>query len=173
MYDGGRIKPLEESRFFRDGRSARPLVEGTVPREAPEGSELLLTGRKAGRLSDDFPHEEVPLDSTTLSRGRGRYTVFCTPCHGRLGDGTGMVVQRGFPKPNSFHADTIRSKPAGHYFDVITNGFGRMYSYAPSIPVKDRWAIVAYIRALQLSRNVPARDLDPDGRAALGLEGSH
>jgi len=153
MYDDARIKPLQESTFYADGQSSRPLVEGTVPRGAARSDEHFTTGKVNGRFVDAFP---VEVTAELLDRGEDRFNVFCSPCHGRLGEGTGMIVRRGFPRPNSFHSDSVRSKPAGYYFDVITNGFGRMYSYAPSIPVEDRWAVVAYLRALQLSRRVEA-----------------
>jgi mono/diheme cytochrome c family protein len=107
------------------------------------------------------------VDSALLYRGQDRFNTFCSPCHGRTGEGTGMIVQRGFPKPNSFHMDSVRAKPDGYYFDVITNGFGRMYSYAPSVPTADRWAIVAYVRALQMSRTVDAAALTADERKKL------
>lgn len=156
MYDGARMKPLEHSRFYADGLSARPIPEGTVPRGHQRLDSLLYHGKVNGKLADVFPFVVTGED---LVRGKDRYGVFCSPCHGGLGDGNGMIVQRGFPRPNSFHADSIRVKTAGYYFDVITHGFGRMYSYAPSVPVEDRWKIIAYIRALQLSRMVPVTDL--------------
>lgn len=159
MADRSRVKPLEESRYFADRQSARPLPEGTVARGHLRDDELLHTGKINGQFADRFPFR---VDAGVMNRGENRYTTFCSPCHGRLGDGTGMIVQRGFPKPNSFHADSLRLKPAGYYVDVITNGFGRMYSYAASVPVNDRWAIVAYIRALQMSRRVPLNELSPE-----------
>jgi hypothetical protein len=164
MYDNQKMKPLEESRFFADHLSARPPIEGTVPRGNTILDEHLCTGKVGGKFVDKFP---FPITAEILNRGHGRFDIFCSPCHGRLGDGSGMIVQRGFPKPNSFHADSVAAKPVGHYFDVITNGFGRMYSYAPSIPVEDRWAIVAYIRALQYSRHVPVANLKETDRTAL------
>lgn len=164
MYDGSRIKPLEESRFHADGRSARPLVEGTVPRGMARTDEHFYTGKIGGKPADRFP---MALNDSVLARGRDRFDTFCSPCHSRLGDGNGMIVQRGFPKPNSFHADTVRNKPVGYYFDVITNGFGRMYSYAHSVPAEDRWAIVAYMRALQKSTDVDVRALTPEERSRL------
>ena len=164
MYDGQKIKPLEESSFFDNRLSARPLVEGTVPRGELRLDEHLYKGRVGGVLVETFP---FPISESMMVRGRERYETFCSPCHGRLGDGTGMIVQRGFPKPNSFHADSLRAKSVGHFYDVILNGFGRMYSYAPSIRVEDRWAIVAYIRALQYSRMADVGDLSEAERAGL------
>jgi hypothetical protein len=164
MYNDSRIKPLQASRFYADGRSARPLVEGTVPRGMARLNEEFYTGKTGGKFVGTLP---VELTDSLLDRGEDRFNVFCSPCHGRLGDGTGMIVRRGFPRPNSFHDDSVRAKPVGFYFDVITNGFGRMYSYAPSVPVEDRWAIVAYLRALQLSRRVDVRALGSAERDSL------
>lgn len=152
MYDTGRIKPLESNDFFADGSSARPLPPGTVARGHAVNNDLLNTGMVEGRWADMFP---FAVTERVVARGRDRYTTFCTPCHGRLGDGGGMIVERGFPRPNSFHSDSLRARPVGYYFDVMTNGFGKMYSYAASVPVHDRWAIAAYIRALQLSQRAP------------------
>ncbi len=156
MWDTGRIKPLERNAFFVDGSSVRPIPEGTVARGHAGTNDLLHTGKVGGTFAEAFP---FAVTDSVMRRGRDRYNTFCTPCHGRLGDGGGMIVQRGFPRPNSFHSDSVRARPVGYYFDVITNGFGRMYSYAPSIPVEDRWAIVGYIRALQLSQHVPVAQL--------------
>ena len=165
MYDNQRMKPLEESKFFADGQSARPLVEGTVPRGSVRKGGLLESGKVDGQFADLFP---FPITREVLEGGRQRFNTFCSPCHGRLGNGEGMIVLRGFPKPNSFHSDSLRAKPAGYFFDVITNGFGRMYSYAPSIAVRDRWSIVAYIRTLQLSQNVPLSSLQERDRSRIG-----
>jgi mono/diheme cytochrome c family protein len=143
--------------------SSRPIVEGTVPRGESE-DELLNTGKIDGKTVDLFPF------SVTIDRvryGQDRFNTFCSPCHGRLGNGHGMIVQRGFPQPPSLLADSIAANPAGFYFDVITNGFGRMYSYAPSIPPPDRWSIVAYIRALQLSQKTRIASLPEEERQKL------
>lgn len=156
MWDQAKYKPLQESVFYPDRQSSRPLVEGTVPRGHARTAELLYTGKRDGKLADLFPFE---VTGSVIRRGQDRYNTFCSPCHGRTGDGGGMIVQRGFPRPNSFHSDSLRVRPAGYYFDVITNGFGRMYSYSASVPVHDRWAIIAYIRALQMSRNVAFGEL--------------
>ncbi len=160
MWDQPKYKPMRASKFFADG-SSRPLVEGTVARGYARTDELMYTGKVNGRLADSFPFS---VTQEILQRGQDRFNIFCSPCHGRLGNGDGMIVRRGFPRPNSFHADSVRSLPAGFYFDVITNGFGRMYSYAPSVAPEDRWAIVAYIRALQLSQHASVADLDPAER---------
>ncbi len=163
MYDQPKYRPLRASKMYADG-SSRSLIEGTVARGQARTDELLYTGRIQGVLADVFP---FPATDSVLYRGQNRFNTFCSPCHGGLGDGAGMIVQRGFPKPNSFLADSVRSKPAGYYFDVITNGFGRMYSYAASVPVEDRWAIIAYIRALQLSRHASVSDLTEAERQQL------
>jgi mono/diheme cytochrome c family protein len=152
MYDGHKLKPLEESKFYADHRSARPLPEGTVARGFARTEQLLYIGKLDSSFADMFP---FPVTKQVVQRGQNQFNTFCSPCHGRLGDGGGMIVQRGFPRPNSFHSDSVRSKPAGFYFDVMTNGFGRMYSYAPSVSVNDRWAIISYIRALQFSQRTP------------------
>lgn len=164
MYDGARIKPLERNTFFANGSSSRPIPEGTVARGNAVSDDLLHTGKINGKLSDIFP---FAVTDSIIKRGQDRFTTFCTPCHGRLGDGGGMIVQRGFPRPNSFHADSVRMKHVGHYFDVMTNGFGKMYSYAASVPVSDRWAIVAYIRALQLSQRALVASLPDDDKKKL------
>ena len=167
MYDQPKYRPLRASRFYNNG-SSRPLVEGTVARGYARTDELMYTGKIQGKMSDEFP---VAVNARIIQRGQDRFNTFCSPCHGRLGNGEGMIVQRGFPKPNSFHSDSVRTKPVGYYFDVITNGFGRMYSYAPSVPVEDRWAIVAYIRALQLSQHASVADLTDAERKHIAEAG--
>ena len=169
MYDQPKFKPLAADNFFADGASARPLVEGTVARGHADTNEYIATGKSGGTPGSGFP---FPVTMAVMERGRDRFDTFCSPCHGRLADGNGMVVRRGFPRPPSLLADSIRSEPEGFFFDVMTEGFGRMYSYAPSIPVDDRWSIVAYLRALQLRAGVPAGELPPADRARLE-EGGH
>ena len=169
MYDQPRYKPYEASDFFDDGTSARPLVAGTVPRRDPRergqwSDELFTTGKTAGKLAETLP---FAVDRSVLERGQERFRIFCTPCHGELGDGRGMIVRRGFNPPPSFHTDELRNKPVGHFFDVMTRGYGTMYSYASRIPARDRWAIAAYIRALQLSQHALAADLPPEDRSQL------
>lgn len=163
MYDQPKYRPLRSSKQYADG-SSRNLIEGTVARGYARTDDLLYTGRVQGRLADMFP---FPVTDSIVHWGQNRFNTFCSPCHGALGNGEGMIVQRGFPKPNSFHFDSVRTKPAGYYFDVITNGFGRMYSYAASVPAEDRWAIIAYIRALQLSQRVPVEHLTESDRGKL------
>jgi hypothetical protein len=169
MYDQPRYEPYEASDFFDDGTSARPLVPGTVPRrdprdQGPWSEELFTTGKTAGKLVQSLP---FPVDRPVLERGQERFRIYCTPCHGELGDGRGMIVQRGFSPPPSFHTNEIRNKPVGHYFDVMTRGFGTMYSYAGRIPARDRWAIAAYIKALQVSQHALASDLTTEERSKL------
>ncbi len=159
MRDGARLKPLEKTDFFPDGRSERPLVEGTVPRGfavVDDQQEYLETGKIKGQLGDTMP---FPLTKEVLKRGQERFEIFCTPCHDRLGTGQGMIVQRGLARPPSYHIDRLRQAPLGHFVDVMTHGFGAMYSYAYRVPPKDRWAIAAYIRVLQLSQGTTVTDV--------------
>jgi mono/diheme cytochrome c family protein len=162
MHDAPRYDPLEASTVFSQGASARPLVEGTVPRGFLRADELRETGKVGGQVSADFPFAIARAD---VDRGEERYNIYCTPCHAKSGEGTGMIVQRGYRQPPSYHTDRLRSAPAGYFFDVMTNGFGVMPDYRAQISVDDRWRIVAYIRALQISRqgttaDVPAADLE-------------
>jgi mono/diheme cytochrome c family protein len=159
MHDAPRYDPLEASPIFLQGASARPLVAGTVPRGQLVEDELLTTGKVAGAVVDQFPFAIAPAD---LNRGEERFNIYCSPCHSRLGDGQGMVVQRGYRTPPSFHEDRLRQAPAGHFFDVMTNGFGAMPDYRAQVPVADRWRIVAYIRALQLSHYATTSDMPED-----------
>jgi mono/diheme cytochrome c family protein len=154
-------RPESPSDFFADGRSVRPLVENTVARGAIDNDVYHVSKDFAG-----FP-PAVKLDAKLLHRGQDRYKIFCTPCHGLQGDGLGMIAARGMKHPPSFHIDRLRQAPNGYFYDVITNGFGAMYSYSERIPPSDRWAIIAYVRALQLSRNVKVTDLPPDVRQQL------
>jgi mono/diheme cytochrome c family protein len=159
MHDAPRVEPYEATDAFADGRGNRPLVEGTVARGWLNADEQLTTGKLGGVPVDEFPS---PVTREVLERGRQRYNAFCTPCHGTTGMGNGMVVQRGFKAPPSFHDDRLRSSPAGHYFDVMTNGFGVMQDYRSQVTVEDRWAITAYIRALQLSQRATLADVPAD-----------
>ncbi|MGB2629139.1 MAG: cytochrome c [Candidatus Acidiferrum sp.] len=154
MANQPRIDPLAPSTFFDDGRSERPIIDNTVARGSIENDSLYEP-----KDSNAFP---LPLTKELLVRGKERYEIFCTPCHGLQGDGQGMVAMRGMKHPPSYHQDRLRAEPNGYYFDVVTNGFGAMYGYASQIPPKDRWAIIAYVRALELSRNAPVGEL-PDG----------
>ena len=166
MHDQPRYKPLAKSGFFADERSARPLVEDTVARGQLKEDALLYTGKADRDFSAAFP---FPVDRALLDRGQERYGIHCSPCHGLTGQGDGIVVRRGFRnKPSSFHSDRLRERPAGYFFDVITNGFGAMQDYSAQIAVRDRWAVVAYLRALQLSQNARLDDVPPAKRAELG-----
>jgi Cytochrome C oxidase, cbb3-type, subunit III len=149
MHNNGRLKPLEESVFFTDRRASRPLIPGTVPRGALNEDEFLLTAKVGDRFVKGFP---FPVTRELLNRGQERYGIYCAVCHGPTGRGDGMIVQRGFPQPPSFHEPRLREAPEGYFFNVITRGYGVMYSYADRVEPPDRWAIVAYLRALQLSR---------------------
>lgn len=157
MHDQPRFKPLAESDFYSDLRSSRAPVEGTVARGDLREDSYFYTG-KIGANPGDYMPAEVPVNEETLARGRERFDIYCAPCHSRLGDGNGMLPQRGYRHPPSYHQDRLRKAPLGYFFDVITNGFGAMPDYASQIPPEDRWKIVAYIRALQLSQNATAAD---------------
>jgi cytochrome c5 len=159
MANQPRENPLSPSSFFPDDRSARPLSENTVARGELANDALLIP-----KDSNAFP---LPLTMELLERGQERYGIFCQPCHGIQGDGLGMVAMRGMKHPPSFHQDRLRAEPNGYIYDVVTNGFGAMYGYSAQIPPRDRWAIIAYLRALQLSRNAPVKELPADLREKL------
>jgi hypothetical protein len=162
MADQPKNRPLSPSPFFDDGRSERPLLENTVARGSIADDDLFVP-----KESNAFP---LPLTSDLLKRGQERYKIFCSPCHGIQGDGNGMIVMRGMKRPPSFtdaHDPRLRQVPNGYLYDVVTNGFGAMLSYSAQVPPADRWAIIAYVRALQLSRNIPASELPPDVREKL------
>jgi Cytochrome C oxidase, cbb3-type, subunit III len=168
MHDQQKFEPLEASPFFGDGRSARQPVDGTIARGHLHDDRHLYEGRDpvSGELVDTFP---MPVTKDTLVRGRERFDIFCSPCHSRTGNGDGMVVRRGFRKPTSYHTDTLRQAKVGHIFEVITKGFGVMPSYATQIPAQDRWAIIAYVRALQLAQNATIDDVpEPERFKLLG-----
>ena len=151
--------PLSRSDFYPDQRSARPLVEGTVARGQLQADQYFYTGEIGSNPGDYMP---FPVTKAVLERGRERYDIFCAPCHSRLGDGEGFVPSRGFSRrPPSYHIPRLQKAPLGYFFDVMTNGFGIMADYASQIPPDDRWKIVAYIRALQLSQNATVNDVPP------------
>jgi mono/diheme cytochrome c family protein len=180
MRDQAKCQPLEGSDFFADGKCARDIPANTVPRGAleadyseaaagaggtagaPAGATAAPAG--AGAQAQDFP---FPITREVLSVGHLSYDTFCSPCHGLRGNGDGMIVQRGFPAPPSFHTQRLRDVPPGYIYSVITNGFGRMYSYASRVKPDERWAIVAYVRALQLSQNATIDDVPPEERPKL------
>jgi mono/diheme cytochrome c family protein len=157
MHDQPRFKPFAESDFYTDLRSARPPVEGAVARGQLHEDSYLYTGKIGSEPGDYMP---VPVTAELLARGQQRYNIYCAPCHSRVGDGNGVIPSRGFPrKPPSYHIDRLRKAPLGYLFDIVTNGFGSMPDYSSQIQPRDRWAIVAYIRALQLSENANSADV--------------
>jgi mono/diheme cytochrome c family protein len=164
MHDQPKYIPLRQSTFFADQRSARPLVAGTVARGHLREDMLLYTGKINGQDADVFP---FPIDDRTMARGQERFNIYCSPCHGRTGQGDGMVVRRGYRRPPSYHIDRLRTAPVGHFFDVMTNGFGAMPDYAAQVSAEDRWAIAAYIRALQLSEHATVADVPAADRSKL------
>jgi mono/diheme cytochrome c family protein len=161
-----KVKPEQESVFFADGSTARPLPLGVIPRGGLRLDSLLYYGFVNGKPSETFPtHYPTPQDGPfplrgpalrrVLEQGQAQFTIYCAMCHGDAGDGRGIVVHRGMVPPPSYHLDRLRQAPVGHFFDVITNGYGAMYSYGDRISPADRWAIVAYIRTLQMSQAMP------------------
>jgi mono/diheme cytochrome c family protein len=165
MHDQPKYIPLRPSEFFADGRSARPLPEGTVARGHLNDDAAFYTGKGPdGKPLDTFP---FPVTKEVIVRGQDRFNIYCTPCHDRLGYGNGMIVRRGYRKPPSYHIDRLRQAPNGNLYDVIASGFGAMPDYAAQIQPRDRWAIVAYVRALQLSQQASVNDVPPEGRAQL------
>jgi mono/diheme cytochrome c family protein len=164
MHNQPKYIPLRGSTFFSDQQSARPIVAGTVARGQLREDTLLYTGKVNGADATVFP---FPIDESRLRRGQERFNIYCSPCHARTGEGDGMIVRRGYRHPPSYHDDRLRSAPVGHFFDVITNGFGAMPDYAAQVAVEDRWAIAAYIRALQLSTHATIADVPPGQRERL------
>ena len=171
MHDQPKFKPLAKSDFFADQRSARPLVDGTIARGQLRNDELIETGTAAGKPSDLFP---FPITASVLERGRDRYDIYCSPCHGRTGQGDGMIVRRGYRRPPSFHQDRLWQAAPGYLFDVVSRGFGAMPDYATQVPVRDRWAIIAYLRVLQRSQRATLADVpDRDRRQLETAAGPH
>jgi len=164
MHDAPSYDPLQATTFFANGAASRMLVANTVPRGLLREDTHLNEGKVDGQLATTFP---MPVTAEVMARGQERFNVFCSPCHGRTGSGNGMVVQRGFRAPPSYHEDRLRNAPVGYFFDVMTNGFGAMQDYASQVPVADRWAIAAYIRALQLSQRATVADVPANRRAEL------
>ena len=220
MHDQPKYKPLRERVLFRDSRSARPLVEGTVargylredseyytgkigqggtPSAAPGTQPMGATGTTAdtqrvaastagqtaqagtsqagasqggaGEFAGYTTPFPFPIDRAALERGQERFNIFCAVCHGRLGDGNGMIPKRGYRQPPSYHQDRLRQAPVGYIFDVATNGFGAMPDYSQQISVDDRWKIVAYVRALQLSQQGTTADVPPGQKIGVPTEG--
>ena len=164
MHDQPKYTAYRPSAFFDDKRAMRPALPGTVARGDLEADAVLYTGKVGSAFTSELP---VPLDAALLDRGQDRYNIYCSPCHDRTGGGDGMIVQRGYRRPVSFHDERLRHQPVGYFFDVATNGFGVMPSYRAQVPVNDRWAIVAYVRALQLSQNATVDDVPSGDRPAL------
>jgi hypothetical protein len=164
MHDQPKYRGLRGSDFFADGQSARPLVANTVPRGRLNEDTLLTTGKEGENPTTVFP---FPITEQVMARGQERFDVFCSPCHGRTGLGDGMVVRRGYRRPPAFSDERVRTAPVGHLFDVMTNGFGAMPDYQVQIPVNDRWAIAAYVKALQLSAYAPLEDVPAADRGRL------
>ncbi len=168
MQDTPRYEPYEASAFFKDGRASRHLVPGTIARaQLPEDA-----GRASGRTKAGYVTAlPMPLSRRVLDRGHERFDIYCSPCHDRAGTGGGMIVQRGYKPPPSLHEDRLRAMPLGYFYDVMTNGFGMMPGYAPQVPSDDRWAIAAYIRALQLAQHASVDDVPAEERATLDTIG--
>jgi mono/diheme cytochrome c family protein len=164
MHDQPRLKPFAPSEFFADQRSARPLVPGTVARGELRENAAFHTGKAGSEFVRELP---VPVTLALLQHGRTRFDAFCSPCHGRTGSGDGPVPERGFKRPPSYHAERLRAAPPGYIFDVISNGFGAMSDHAAQVPAADRWAIVAYVRALQLSQHAELADVPAEKRTEL------
>ena len=166
--DQPRYDPQDESRLFAGGQSARPIVGDTVARGQLQEDTVLYTGKDGAKYLRGFP---FPVTKEVLDRGQDRYEISCVPCHGEVGNGDGMIVRRGYSRPPSYHIDRLRNVEEGYLYEVITIGFGTMPSYADQVAPRDRWAIVAYLRALQLSQNAKADDLSPQDRAELEKAG--
>ena len=167
MHDAPRYEAFEATSASPDNRSSRTPPAGTVARGWLRDDEALYTGKINGQTVDQFP---FVIGREDLTRGQQRFNIYCTPCHGRLGDGQGMVVQRGLRQAASYHQDRLRQEKPGYFYDVITNGFGAMQGYAEQIPVRDRWLIVAYVRTLQLSQHASVEDVPADRRGSLEPE---
>jgi mono/diheme cytochrome c family protein len=164
MFDQPKYRPLAESSFYADGRSARPIPAGTLTYNGTDRGETVENGTTNGVFAASIP---VPVDETLLQRGRDRFDIYCSPCHGRVGDGHGMIAKRGFMQPADLHSDRVRKAPPGYLYDVIAHGYGAMPDYGDELSVEDRWAVVAYIRALELSRHANVQDVPPDQVPAL------
>jgi mono/diheme cytochrome c family protein len=164
MYDQPKYTANQPSEFFADGRAMRPPPANTVAMDSFDPESAMFTGRLNGELATELPME---LTAELLERGRTRFNAYCAPCHGLAGDGNGVIAYRGPIVVPSLHNDRLRTVAIGYYFDVITNGINRMYSYAARIPPEDRWAVAAYVRALQISQNASAADLTAEERAQL------
>jgi mono/diheme cytochrome c family protein len=166
MHDTPRYEALEASEFFADGRAMRLAPEGTVARGNLRADDVFYTGKVNGEFVHELP-SPVTVNKALLDRGQERYNIYCAPCHSPLGDGNGTVVQRGYKRPASYHDPRLRGMGIGYFYDVISNGFGQMPDYSAQVAPQDRWAIAAYIRALQLSQGATVDDVPADHRGAL------
>ena len=166
MQDQPKFLPLRGTSFFVDGRSARSQVPGTVARSQGEAGSYFQTGLIDGKEGDGMP---IPVTTALLARGQERYSIYCSPCHSRVGNGEGMIVQRGYYQAANFHSERLREAPLGHFVNVISDGYGAMPMYATELPPGDRWAVAAYIRALQLSQHAKTTDA-PNGVALSSLK---
>ncbi|MFN7996197.1 MAG: cytochrome c [Bryobacteraceae bacterium] len=164
MFDQPKVRPLRDSQFFTDGRSARPVPAGTFEYTDTDSGEAITLGTTNGNFVATIP---IPVDDRILRRGRERFDIYCSPCHGRVGDGRGMIARRGFIQPANLHNDRVRNAPPGYIYAVIAHGYGSMPEYGDQVPTKDRWAIVAYIRALELSRRATVADVPPENLRLL------
>jgi mono/diheme cytochrome c family protein len=167
MHDQPRFEPLEATSLFEDGRASRPRVTGTVARGERTWDAHLMEGKVAGELATSFP---MPITAEVLARGQERFDIFCSACHDRAGTGNGIVVQRGLKQPPSLHIERLRAASPGYFYDVITRGFGAMYDLSDKLAPADRWAVVAYVRALQRSQNATLADVTPQVRERLERE---
>ena len=168
MQDQPKFIPLRANGFYADQRSARDPVPGAVARGQLDDDPYFLTGKHGVVLGNDLPDPLSKEDvGRILARGQNRYNIYCTPCHARAGDGNGMIVQRGYKQPPSFHEQRLRNAPLGHFFDVMSNGFGAMPDYSTQIKTADRWAVAAYIRALQRSQHANDADVSPEDQEKL------
>ncbi|MEI7771388.1 MAG: cytochrome c [Chloroflexales bacterium] len=166
MYDQPKYKPNQPSDFFQDGRAMRAPAPNTVAMNSFRPDSPLYTGKLNGELTTDLP-PEIKLDANLLARGRTVFNAYCAPCHGLAGDGKGVIANRGPLVVPSYHTDRLRKMAVGYFFDVATNGINRMYGYGGRITAEDRWAVVAYVRALQLSQNADAKALPADDQAKV------
>jgi mono/diheme cytochrome c family protein len=164
MHNSPKAIPLRESVFFKNASSARPLVDGTIARGTLKDDVSFFTGKNGAAVVDALPFQ---LTAEVLDRGEQRYNIYCSPCHGPSGKGDGMIVRRGFRQPPSYHTDRLQNVPIGHFYDVMTNGFGAMPDYRAQVSPRDRWAIAAYVRALQLSQHASAADIPAEERQKL------
>ncbi len=168
MHDQPKYKPLGETLFFPDNRQSRPILANTIARgDLRDGDSEFYTGKGGTDSKDDIDVFPITVTRELIDRGHQRFDVYCSPCHGRLGNGLGMIVRRGLKRPPSYHIERLRTAPVGHFYDVITNGYGSMYNYAAQITPRDRWAIISYIRTLQYSQNQKADDLTADVKAKM------